>query len=104
MLINTGLREDLIFLSADGILTGDEGMLLIEEGIPLLADGIFKRRSFFLSIRAAEENVAGKTKLMEINSKHFAIRGALFFRLILHYGSGGEDKPKAQSICLKPKA
>jgi hypothetical protein len=72
------------------MLLREEGILLREDGILLKENGIFKRSSFFLFIRAAEENVAGKTKLTEINSKHLAIRGIFFFRLILHDGSGGE--------------
>jgi len=64
----------------------------------LIEDGRFKRVSFFLFIRAAEEKVAGKTKLMEINIKHFAIKGIFFFRRIYQNGSGGEDKRKAQGV------
>ena len=56
---------------------------------------IFERAVFSLREYAADEKVAGKTKLTEINSKHLAIRGAFFFRLILRDGSDGEDKRKA---------
>ena len=88
MLINTGLRDVGIFLRRDGILLREDGMLPREDGIALKEDGIFKRSSFFLFIRAAEENVAGIAKLTDINNKHLAIRGAFFLRNILHDGSG----------------
>jgi hypothetical protein len=55
---------------------------------------MFEKDAFFLSTRAAEENVAGKIKLTAINSKHLAIRG-IFFSLILCNGSGREYKLKA---------
>ena len=43
---------------------------------------MFKNAEFFLSTRAAEENVAGKIKLTEINSKTFNYQGYFFLRLI----------------------
>jgi hypothetical protein len=45
-------------------------------------DATFERVVFFLLTRAADENVAGKIKLTEINRKHFAIKGILFVRRI----------------------
>jgi hypothetical protein len=64
------LKEDVIFVKGE--------------------DVAIEREEFFLLTRAADENVAGKIKLMEINSKHFAIRGVLFVRRILHNGSDGK--------------
>ncbi len=61
---------------------------------------IFEKEIFFLSTRAAEENVAGKIKLTAINSKLFSYQG-YFFQTHLHGGSGGKYKLKAESGKLK---
>jgi len=61
---------------------------------------LFTREAFSFFENAADENVDGKTKLMEINNKHLAMRGAFFFKLILHE-SRCKSKQKAQSV--KPK-
>ena len=60
-------------------------------------DEMFASALFLSYVRAADENVAGKIKLTEINSKHLAISGIFFFRLI-----GTTDQ--AAKISLKPKA
>ena len=61
----------------------------------------FKRTEPSLLENAADEKVDGKTKLMEINNKHLATRGAFFFRLILH---GSKHKVKRTAESAKPKA
>ena len=55
---------------------------------------LIKGEIFSLLEKAADEKVAGKKKLMEINNKNLTTSGAFFFELILH-GSKREIKHKA---------
>ena len=91
MMASLNASSDSPRLSSDSILYKPE-IVEFSEDVMLYErseDVMFEKEIFFLSTRAAEENVAGKIKLTAINSKHLAIRG-IFFRLIMHWGSGGE--------------
>ena len=102
MMASLNASSDNPRLSSDSILYKPE-IVEFSEDVMLCErceEVMFEKEVLFLSTRAADEKVAGKIKLTAINSKHLANRG-IFFRLILHHRSGGEDKPNAQS--LKPK-
>jgi hypothetical protein len=65
----------------EGLITDPITGVTADETGKRCGDEIFRKGIFFLSMRAAEENVAGNAKLTEINRKHLANRGN-FFRLI----------------------
>ncbi len=88
---NPRLSSDSILYKAE-IVEFSEDDMLRESG----EDVMFENALFFLSTRAAEENVAGKTKLTAINRKHLANKG-VFFRIIC-------SADQAANISLKPKA
>jgi hypothetical protein len=61
---------------------------------------MFEKVLFFLSTRAAEENVAGRTKLTAINRKHLADKG-IFFRVICTADQAANVSLKRKEQSLK---